>query len=246
LNSPLKDEAEFMNRIALVDDDSNLLVSLSKTFRSEGYGIETFTNGAEALSALCQNPVDLVVLDINMPIMDGKEMLTRLRKNSDVPVIFLTSRDEQEDEMEGLRLGADDYIRKPFSQGLLLLRVQSILKRSGQSSDRATEISTEQNTMERGSLLLDMDRHDCCWKGESIHLTVTEFQILQSLAHYPGHIKTRDHLMNVAYGEHIHVADRNIDYHIKRIRNKFKAVDPAFDMIETRHGRGYALRNDKS
>jgi len=231
-----------MRRVALVDDDANLLVSLSKTFQNEGYHVTTFTNGAEALSSLCQNPVDIVVLDINMPIMDGKEMLTRLREQSDVPVIFLTSRDEQEDEMEGLKLGADDYIRKPFSQDLLLLRVQTILKRNPQPLDGNTGLPPKGDLIERGLLLLDMDRHECMWKGEGIHLTVTEFQLLQSLAKHPGHVKSRDQLMDAAYSPNITILDRNIDYHIRRIRKKFKAIDPNFDMIETRHGLGYTFR----
>lgn len=225
-----------------MDDDANLLVSLSKTFQNEGYDVTTFTNGAEALSSLCQSPIDIVVLDINMPIMDGKEMLTRLREHSDVPVIFLTSRDEQEDEMEGLKLGADDYIRKPFSQDLLLLRVQTILKRSPRPPDGDKDLSTKGNSIERGDLLLDMDRHECTWKGEGVHLTVTEFQLLQSLIKHPGHVKERDQLMDAAYPPNITVGDRNIDYHIRRIRRKFKAIDPNFDMIETRHGLGYTFR----
>ena len=231
-----------MSKVALVDDDANLLVSLSKTFQNEGYDVTTFTNGAEALSSLCKSPVDIVVLDINMPIMDGKEALTRLREQSDVPVIFLTSRDEQEDEMEGLKLGADDYIRKPFSQDLLLLRVRTILKRSPRPPDGDKDLSTKGNSMERGDLILDEDCHECTWKEESIHLTVTEFQILQSLAKDSGRVKSRSQLMNAAYLPNINVLDRNIDYHIRRIRNKFKNIDPNFDMIETVHCIGYAFR----
>ncbi len=234
-----------MSKVALVDDDANLLVSLSKTFQNEGYDVTTFTNGAEALSSLCKSPVDIVVLDINMPIMDGKEALTRLREQSDVPVIFLTSRDEQEDEMEGLKLGADDYIRKPFSQDLLLLRVRTILKRSPRPPDGDKDLSTKGNSIERGDLILDEDCHECTWKEESIHLTVTEFQLLQSLAKNPGHVKSRNQLMDAAFGEDIYdedIYDRTIDSHIKRIRGRIKAIDPNFDMIETIYGVGYRFR----
>ena len=235
-------KAWFMSRVALVDDDANTLVFLSERFRNEGYDVATFTNGAEALSALYQDPVDIVVLDDKMPIMGGKEMLTRLRENSDVPVIFLTARNEQKDEEESLRLGADDYIRKPFSLALLLLRTKNILKRCSRPLGGGKDSSIKENSIIRGDLLLDMDRHDCTWKGKNIHLTVTEFQILQSLAKDSGRVKSRSQLMNAAYLPNINVLDRNIDYHIRRIRNKFKNIDPNFDMIETVHCIGYAFR----
>ena len=224
--------------IALVDDDQNILTSLSLALEAEGFAVRSYSNGAEALSALTARPVDLVLLDIKMPRMNGVEMLAQLRRHSNVPVIFLTSKDEEEDELEGLRSGADDYIKKPFSQSLLIERMRVLLRRN--------EIAAggEADVIARGELVLDSTCHVCTWKGEAVPLTVTEFLILKSLALRPGHVKTRDQLMDAAYGEHICVDDRTIDSHIKRLRRKFRRIDEDFGQIETLYGIGYRYNAD--
>src|SRR5687767_4044185 len=211
------------------------------TLEAEGFAVRTYTDGAEALRALMQQPVDLAVLDIKMPRMDGMELLEKLRKSSDLPVIFLTSKDDEIDELLGLRMGADDYIKKPFSQRLLIERIRALLRRQTLSQDKT---GTEPNSViVRGSLTLDSARHACSWKNQSIDLTVTEFLLVKALAVRPGHVKSRDQLMDAAYGEHIYVDDRTIDSHIKRLRKKFKAVDNDFNQIETLYGVGYRYRD---
>lgn len=226
--------------IALVDDDRNILTSVSMTLEAEGFAVRTYTDGAEALRGLTQQPVDLAVLDIKMPRMDGMELLEKLRKASDLPVIFLTSKDDEVDELMGLRMGADDYIKKPFSQRLLIERIRTLLRREVSRGD--TEKSAEAS-LTRGDLTLDPNRHLCTWKGDPVELTVTEFLLLKSLAQRPGHVKSRDQLMDSAYGENIYVDDRTIDSHIKRLRKKFKAIDAEFNQIETLYGVGYRYRD---
>ncbi|NNG04563.1 MAG: response regulator transcription factor [Inquilinus sp.] len=226
--------------IALVDDDRNILTSVSIALEAEGFEVRTFADGDEALRGLTSRPADLAVLDIKMPRMDGMELLTRLRKVSQLPVIFLTSKDDEVDELLGLRMGADDYIKKPFSQRLLIERIRALLRRgelaaSGEESDPSEVVV-------RGDLVLDSNRHACTWKGQPIELTVTEFLLVKALASRPGHVKSRDVLMDAAYGEHIYVDDRTIDSHIKRIRKKFKVVDADFSQIETLYGVGYRYK----
>ena len=227
--------------IALVDDDRNILTSVSMTLEAEGFAVRTYTDGAEALRALTQQPVDLAVLDIKMPRMDGMELLEKLRRSSELPVIFLTSKDDEVDEVLGLRMGADDYIKKPFSQRLLIERIRTLLRRGELA--RGTGGDAEP-AIQRGNLRLDPARHQCTWKGENVDLTVTEFLLLKSLALRPGHVKSRDQLMDSAYGEHIYVDDRTIDSHVKRLRKKFKAADSDFAQIETLYGVGYRYRDD--
>ena len=221
--------------IALVDDDQNILVSLSAALVDEGYKVDTYGDGAEALEGLVRKRADLAILDIKMPRMDGLELLTELRQKDKLPVIFLTSRDDEVDEIMGLRLGADDYIKKPFSQRLLLERIRAVLRRHEAKSDDENGDSI----MRRGDLVLDPARHLCSWKGGEINLTVTEFLIVETLARRPGHVKNRDQLIDAAYGENIYVDDRTIDSHIKRLRRKFKAVDDEFAGIDTLYGVGY-------
>ena len=221
--------------ITLVDDDQNILVSLSAALVDEGYKVDTYGDGAEALEGLVRKRADLAILDIKMPRMDGLELLTELRQKDKLPVIFLTSRDDEVDEIMGLRLGADDYIKKPFSQRLLLERIRAVLRRHEAKSDDENGDSI----MRRGDLVLDPARHLCSWKGGEINLTVTEFLIVETLARRPGHVKNRDQLIDAAYGEHIYVDDRTIDSHIKRLRRKFKAVDDEFAGIDTLYGVGY-------
>lgn len=223
--------------IALVDDDRNILTSVSMALESEGFRVRTYEDGAEALRALTQSPADLVVLDIKMPRLDGMELLTRLRRSSDVPAIFLTSRDDDVDEALGLKMGADDYVRKPFSQRLLIERIRAVLRRApGVAGDPG---ETLEKPILRGDLVLDPVRHMCTWKGESVGLTVTEFLILRALAQRPGHVKSRDQLMDAAYDDNVYVDDRTIDSHIKRLRKKLRAVDGDFAEIETLYGIGY-------
>lgn len=223
--------------IALVDDDRNILTSVSMVLEGEGYAVRTYNDGAAALSAFEKTMPDLAILDVKMPRMDGMELLRQLRTKTDMPVIFLTSKDEEIDELIGLRMGADDYMRKPFSQRLLVERIRAILRRRENSLKEPTEGET--NTLVRGSLTMDPLRHSVIWKGQQITLTVTEFLILQALAQRPGFVKSRDQLLDVAYDDQVYVDDRTIDSHIKRIRKKFKAHDNEFSSIETLYGIGY-------
>jgi len=230
--------------IALVDDDRNILTSVSIALESEGYLVETYTDGASALQGLKARPVDLAVLDIKMPRMDGMELLTKLRQEIELPVIFLTSKDDEVDEILGLRMGADDYITKPFSQRLLLERIRTILRRHDKIAANNNDPEASTPPLVRGDLILDADRHLCSWKDAKIDLTVTEFLIVQALAARPGHVKSRDQLMDAAYGDSIYVDDRTIDSHIKRLRKKFKASDDDFAEIETLYGIGYRYRDE--
>jgi len=231
-----------MSTIALVDDDRNILTSVSIALEAEGYQTNTYSDGVSALQGLEDNPPDMAIFDIKMPRMDGMELLRRLRQKSDLPVIFLTSKDDEIDELFGLKMGADDFIRKPFSQRLLVERVKAVLRRA-QNKDNVEVSDTERSAViERGKLVLDPDRHSCAWGGKQVVLTVTEFFILQSLAHRPGIVKSRDALMDAAYDDQVYVDDRTIDSHIKRLRKKFKAVDDTFDAIDTLYGVGYRFK----
>ena len=227
-----------MTTIALVDDDENILSSLSIALEGEGYRVRTFHDGASALPALLESPPDLAIFDIKMPRMDGMELLRRLRQSSSLPVIFLTSKDDEVDELLSFHMGADDFIRKPFSQRLLLERVKAVLRRAQPASNPETA-GDDAKVITRGRLTLDPNRHVCEWDGHPIRLTVTEFLILQALAQRPGFVKSRDQLMDAAYDDQIYVDDRTIDSHIKRLRKKFRAIDDTFDSIETLYGVGY-------
>ncbi|HYH20320.1 MAG TPA: response regulator transcription factor [Azospirillum sp.] len=227
--------------IALVDDDRNILTSVSMALEAEGFEVRTYTDGSEALRALGQRPADLAVLDIKMPRMDGMELLQRLRQTTQMPVIFLTSKDDEVDELMGLRMGADDYIKKPFSQRLLIERIRALLRRESLGRDKT--VAEPAQVLTRGPMVLDGARHSCTWKDQPIDLTVTEFLLVKALAQRPGHVKSRDQLMDAAYGEHVYVDDRTIDSHIKRLRKKFKAVDPDFAQIETLYGVGYRYKD---
>lgn len=228
--------------IALVDDDRNILTSVSMALEAEGFKVRTYTDGAEALRGLTGQPADLAVLDIKMPRMDGMELLQRLRKQSAVPVIFLTSKDDEIDELLGLRMGADDYIKKPFSQKLLIERIRALIRRLDAAA--AGGEATGGDLITRGQLAMDSSRHACTWKGKAVDLTVTEFLLLKALAQRPGHVKNRDQLIDAAYGESIYVDDRTIDSHIKRLRKKFREVDDEFAQIETLYGVGYRYRDE--
>ena len=229
--------------IALVDDDRNILTSVSLALQAEGFTTRIYADGAAGLKALLENPPDLAVVDIKMPRMDGMEMLRRLREKSDLPVIFLTSKDTEIDEALGLAMGADDYIGKPFSQRLLIERIRAVLRRT--PNRRGTAEETDALPAEpiiRGKLEMDPARHRVRWGGRDVPLTVTEFLILDALAQRPGFVKSRDQLMDVAYAHDSYVDDRTIDSHIKRLRKKFRAVDSDFKAIETLYGVGYRYR----
>ncbi len=231
-----------MATIALVDDDKNILTSVTMLLEQEGYHVRSYGDGASALTALTAYPPDLAILDIKMPRVDGLELLRRLRQTGDLPVIFLTSKDEEIDELMGLNAGADDYIRKPFSQRLLLERVRAVLRRAESRKTGAISGEPRKEALVRGKLALDPQRHECTWDGKPVRLTVTEFLILQCLAQRPGFVKSRDNLMDAAYDDQVYVDDRTIDSHIKRLRKKFKSVDEDFDAIETLYGVGYRYR----
>ena len=225
-------------KIALVEDDRNILTSVSIALESEGFSVDTYTDGNDALRGLSQNPADLAILDIKMPRMDGMELLLKIRKKSVMPIIFLTSKDDEVDELLGLKMGADDYIKKPFSQRLLIERIKALLRRR-ELDENANNGDDKNNAIFRDNLMMDQSRHECTWKGNPLNLTVTEFLLLKSLAYRPGLVKNRDQLIDTAYGENIYVDDRTIDSHIKRLRKKFRAIDPNFSQIETLYGVGY-------
>jgi two-component system response regulator ChvI len=226
--------------IALVDDDRNILTSVSIALQSEGFRTRLYPDGEAALQALTANPADLGVFDIKMPKLDGLELLRKLREKVDMPVIFLTSKDDEIDEELGLGLGADDYVAKPFSQRLLIARIRAVLRRA--ESRRAPEAETAEGdgtAIVRGRLVMDPSRHRVHWDGKDVSLTVTEFMILETLAHRPDVVKSRNQLMDAAYQDDVYVDDRTIDSHIKRLRRKFRQVDPDFDAIDTLYGAGY-------
>ena len=241
-----------MPQIILVDDDANILASVRMALEAEGFGVRSFTDGESALEGLAQTPADIGLFDIKMPRMDGLELLRKLRQTSQMPVLFLTSKDDEIDEVFGLKMGADDYITKPFSQRLLIERIRAVLRRTKARNERAPTLSGTSNKagadgdnehlMVRGRLSLDAERHDCMWSGEPVSLTVTEFMILDALARRPGVVKSRDQLMDAAYDEQVYVDDRTIDSHIKRLRRKFRQTDKTFDAIETLYGVGYKFK----
>ncbi|MCX7588653.1 MULTISPECIES: response regulator transcription factor [unclassified Phenylobacterium] len=238
-----------MAKITLVDDDENIVTSVSLALESHGHEVKAYFDGASGLAALENDPPDLAILDVKMPRMDGMEVLRRLRRTSDLPVIILTSKDEEIDEILGFNLGADDYMHKPFSQRLLIERVKAVLRRAGVEGEEPAVAAaangngeSQSRALKRGKLTLDPARHDCLWDGKPVKLTVTEFLLLQSLAQRPGFVKSRDNLMDAAYDDQVYVDDRTIDSHIKRMRKKFREVDPEFDAIETLYGVGYRYR----
>ncbi|MDK3072102.1 response regulator transcription factor [Sedimentitalea sp. JM2-8] len=233
-----------MSKIALVDDDRNILTSVSMTLEAEGFEVETYNDGQSALDAFNKKMPDMAVLDIKMPRMDGMDLLQRLRMKSQMPVIFLTSKDDEIDEVLGLRMGADDYVKKPFSQRLLVERIRALLRRQDAVAGDFEGESPDSKVMERGNLRMDPLRHSVSWKGRDVSLTVTEFLLLQALAQRPGFVKSRDQLMDVAYDDQVYVDDRTIDSHIKRLRKKMRTADDAFSAIETLYGIGYRYNEE--
>ena len=236
-----------MPKIALVDDEQSILTSVSLSLQSEGFTVDTFLNGVEALEALESKSYDLGLFDIKMPKMDGNELLSKVRSSKienlkDLPIIFLTSKDHEQDEIIGLRMGASDYIKKPFSQKLLNERVRTVLRIHNNSAENLDNNNNKQKFI-KGDLILDEDKQLCFWKGIEIELTVAEFNLIKSLAQYPGVVKDRNQLMDAMYGDSIYVDDRTIDSHIKRLRKKFRSYDNSFDQIRTRYGSGYSWRD---
>ena len=223
--------------IALVDDDRNILTSVSMALENEGFKVQTYLDGESAYIGITRTPPDLAVIDIKMPRMNGEELLKKLRKKTDIPIIFLTSKDEEVDELLGLKLGADDFVKKSggFSIKVLIERIKVQFRKRDQNAP------ISKNTIQQGKLILDPEQLECQWDSQALpdKLTTTEFQIVYELAKRPGVIKERSHLMTIAYRENNDIEDRTIDSHVKRIRKKFKKVDPDFSAIETRYGSGY-------
>ena len=238
-----------MPKIALVDDEQSILTSVSLSLQSEGFTVDTFLNGVEALEALENESYDLGLFDIKMPKMDGNELLSKVRSSKienlkDLPIIFLTSKDHEQDEIIGLRMGASDYIKKPFSQKLLNERIRTVLRiYKNRTEDQNNNSDTKKQNFIKGDLILDEDKQLCFWKDIEIELTVAEFNLIKSLAQYPGVVKDRNQLMDAMYGDSIYVDDRTIDSHIKRLRKKFRSYDNSFDQIRTRYGSGYSWRD---
>ena len=234
-----------MAKITLVDDDENIVASVSLALESHGHTVKAYYDGLTGLQALESDPPDLAILDVKMPRMDGMEVLRRLRQTRETPVIILTSKDDEIDEVLGFNLGADDYIHKPFSQRLLIERVKAVLRRGRENEENpigSPGSAAAARAIKRGRLTLDPARHDCLWDDKPVKLTVTEFLLLQALAQRPGFVKSRDNLMDAAYDDQVYVDDRTIDSHVKRMRKKFRLVDPEFDAIETLYGVGYRYR----
>ena len=236
-----------MTHIALVDDETNILTSVSLGLESEGFKVDTYLNGEEALAGLEKTKYDLGLFDIKMPRMNGNELLMRIRSSKNLelknmPVIFLTSKDQEQDEIIGLKMGASDYIKKPFSQKLLNERIRTVLRVHENRKIVDSDVLSENKNLKKGHLVLDDLKQLCFWKDHVIDLTVAEFNLIKSLAKYPGVIKDRNQLMDTMYGDNIYVDDRTIDSHIKRLRKKFKSFDTDFDQIRTRYGSGYSWR----
>ena len=233
-----------MSRIASVDDDRNILTSVAMTLEAEGFEVETYNDGQAALEGFNKRMPDIGVFDIKMPRMDGMDLLQRVRQKSSMPVIFLTSKDDEIDEVLGLRMGADDYVKKPFSQRLLVERIRALLRRQDAMAGETIEETEETKVMVRGELVMDPLRHAVKWKGTDVSLTVTEFLLLQALAQRPGFVKSRDQLIDVAYDDQVYVDDRTIDSHIKRLRKKMRNTDDTFSAIETLYGIGYRYNEE--
>ena len=228
-----------MAKIGLVDDDQNILTSVAMMLEAEGFEVDTYSDGQAALDAFSKSMPDIAVLDIKMPRMDGIVLLQRLRQKTAMPVIFLTSKDDEIDEILGLRMGADDYIKKPFSQRLLIERIRTLLRRQDVIGGEVVEETEENKVMVRGDLTMDPLRHAVIWKGTDVSLTVTEFLLLKTLAQRHGFVKSRDQLMDAAYNDQVYVDDRTIDSHIKRLRMKMRQADDNFTAVETMYGIGY-------
>ena len=228
------------NNVFLIDDDKNILTSVSMLLETEGYKVKTFTDGESGLEAILENNPDIAIVDIKMPRLDGIELLKKLRKTSDMPVIFLTSKDTEIDELLGLKVGADDYITKPFSQKILVERIRILIKRDELKNTKKKNKIDDKNSLKVGNILLDTEKYMCKWKNKSVNLTVTEFLLIKSLVKNICAVKSREQLIISAFGEDKeNIDDRAIDHHFKRIRKKFKNIDNNFNSIVTVYGGGY-------
>ena len=228
------------NNVFLIDDDKNILTSVSMLLETEGYKVKTFTDGESGLEAILENNPDIAIVDIKMPRLDGIELLKKLRKTSNIPVIFLTSKDTEIDELLGLKIGADDYITKPFSQKILVERIRILIKRDELKNTKKKNKIDDKNSLKVGNILLDTEKYMCKWKNKSVNLTVTEFLLIKSLVKNIGAVKSREQLIISAFGEDKeNIDDRAIDHHFKRIRKKFKNIDNNFNSIVTVYGGGY-------
>jgi len=227
------------NNVFLIDDDKNILTSISMLLENEGYKVSTFSDGESGLKAILENSPDIAVVDIKMPRLDGIELLKKLRRTSNMPVIFLTSKDTEIDELLGLKIGADDYITKPFSQNVLMERIRILIKRTELKNLKEKKFD-DRNSIKEGNMFLDTEKYMCKWKNKTINLTVTEFLLIKSLVENVGAVKSRDQLIVSAFGEDKeNIDDRSIDHHFKRIRKKFKIADNNFNSIVTIYGGGY-------
>ena len=228
------------NNVFLIDDDKNILASISMLLENEGYKVSTFSDGESGLKAILENSPDIAVVDIKMPRLDGIELLKKLRRTSNMPVIFLTSKDTEIDELLGLKIGADDYITKPFSQNVLMERIRILIKRTELKNIKKKDNIYDKNSIKEGNIFLDTEKYMCKWKNKTVNLTVTEFLLIKSLVKNPGAVKSRDQLIVSAFGEDKeNIDDRSIDHHFKRIRKKFKIADNNFNSIVTIYGGGY-------
>jgi len=228
------------NNVFLIDDDKNILASISMLLENEGYKVSTFSDGESGLKAILENSPDIAVVDIKMPRLDGIELLKKLRRTSNIPVIFLTSKDTEIDELLGLKIGADDYITKPFSQNVLMERIRILIKRTELKNIKKKSNIDDKNSIKEGNIFLDTEKYMCKWKNKTVNLTVTEFLLIKSLVKNAGAVKSRDQLIVSAFGEDKeNIDDRSIDHHFKRIRKKFKSADNDFKSIVTIYGGGY-------
>ena len=228
------------NNVFLIDDDKNILASISMLLENEGYKVSTFSDGESGLKAILENSPDIAVVDIKMPRLDGIELLKKLRRTSNMPVIFLTSKDTEIDELLGLKIGADDYITKPFSQNVLMERIRILIKRTELKNIKKKDNIDDKNSIKEGNIFLDTEKYMCKWKNKTVNLTVTEFLLIKSLVKNAGAVKSRDQLIVSAFGEDKeNIDDRSIDHHFKRIRKKFKSADNDFNSIVTIYGGGY-------
>jgi len=228
------------NNVFLIDDDKNILTSISMLLENEGYKVSTFSDGESGLKAILENSPDIAVVDIKMPRLDGIELLKKLRRTSNMPVIFLTSKDTEIDELLGLKVGADDYITKPFSQKILIERIRILIKKNELKNIKKKDKTDDKNYIRAGKIFLDTEKYMCKWKNKTVNLTVTEFLLIKSLVKNIGAVKSRDQLIVSAFGEDKeNIDDRSIDHHFKRIRKKFKSADNDFNSIVTIYGGGY-------
>ena len=228
------------NNVFFIDDDKNILTSVSMLLETEGYKVKTFSDGESGLKAILENDPDIAVVDIKMPRLDGIELLKKLRKTSNIPVIFLTSKDTEIDELLGLKIGADDYITKPFSQRILIERIRILIKKNELKNIKKKDKTDDKNYIRTGKIFLDTEKYMCKWKNKIVNLTVTEFLLIKSLVENIGVVKSRDQLIFSAFGDDKeNIDDRSIDHHFKRIRKKFKIVDNNFNSVVTIYGGGY-------